>query len=155
MSLSRGQRSALLDLIEKGQADAAIQQCIEWVHDETASKLLELGGYGTLQLNPPGVIPRMRFVAPEEVVPVNVAKIGGVMVVRDDNTGGEVAGTAFDDYWDRFVKTRMAGFQERELATACGIAKAAYAAATNRAADIALNPVGDRPLSVQIRSTAV
>jgi len=62
--------------------------------------------------------------------------------------------TAFDLFWDDFAAKRLNGFDEQQLSLLCGVAKSAYVAATNRAAGIALNPVGDRPLELQIRDAA-
>jgi hypothetical protein len=63
-------------------------------------------------------------------------------------------GTAFEEHWDRFVASHLAAFDEGQLASLCGIAKAAFVAATDRAAAIVLNPTGDAPLDIQIRSNA-
>ncbi|WP_199031397.1 hypothetical protein [Ralstonia sp. ASV6] len=62
--------------------------------------------------------------------------------------------TAFDLFWEEFATKRLSGFDEQQLSTMCGVAKSAYVAATNRAAGIVLNPVGDRPLEIQIRDAA-
>jgi hypothetical protein len=63
-------------------------------------------------------------------------------------------GTAFENHWDRFVATHLAGFDEQQLVQLCGVAKAAFVAATDRAAAIVLNPVGSAPLDIQIRTNA-
>ena len=63
-------------------------------------------------------------------------------------------GTAFEAHWDRFVESHLAGFEESHLASLCGIVKAAFVAATDRAAAIVQSPSGDAPLDIQIRSKA-
>ncbi|NHR04382.1 hypothetical protein HA052_04150 [Chromobacterium haemolyticum] len=83
MNLTPDQKAALLDLIQCGQPDVAIERCIEWCQDSLAASLLERGGYGTLQLNPPGVVPRLHFVELDQVQSVTMAKINGVLIHRD------------------------------------------------------------------------
>lgn len=60
--------------------------------DDLAERLLQRGGFATIQLNPdPHGKPRMRFVNPEKTVSVSAAKIGGAIIVR--KPAGENCGT--------------------------------------------------------------
>lgn len=83
MMLNPEQKARLLAMMEQGKGAEALDECAALCEDALAAKLLERGGYGTLQLNPPGSLPRMRFVDPADVQPVAMAKIGGVLVSRD------------------------------------------------------------------------
>ena len=47
-------------------------------------KLLERGGFGTLQLSDPEATPRIQFVDPKLTRSVTKARIGGVMVKREE-----------------------------------------------------------------------
>lgn len=84
MTLTNEQKTVLLELIQAGQAEHAIERCIEMCEDNLAAKLLELGGYGTLQLaEHPLDIPRMRFIREGQETPVYAAKIAGVVIRRN------------------------------------------------------------------------
>lgn len=81
--LTLKQKAFLAELAERGEVVKAIELCVEACEDYLVSKLLERGGYGTLQLNEPDMTPRIQFVAPKDVRPVKCATIGGVLVMRE------------------------------------------------------------------------
>jgi hypothetical protein len=78
------QKAELAALAERGQAVKAIEMCIEACEDYLVRKLLERGGFGTLQLSDPDVTPRVQFVDPKATRAVIKARIGGVMLKRDE-----------------------------------------------------------------------
>lgn len=83
MTLTQEQKAALLELIQGGQPETAIERCVEMCQDNLVAALLERGGYGILQLaEHPLDVPRMRFVREGQETPVYAAKIAGVIVQR-------------------------------------------------------------------------
>lgn len=83
MTLTPEQKAVLLELIQSGQPEMAIERCVEMCQDNLAATLLERGGYGTLQLaEHPLDIPRMRFVPEGQETPVYAARIAGIVVRR-------------------------------------------------------------------------
>ena len=84
MELTTKQRQAVRELIERGHTDTAIDRCVEWLNDNLALRVLERGGFATLQLNPsPHRVPRLRFVPAGTGVRVSSAKIGGAVIVKN------------------------------------------------------------------------
>lgn len=79
------QKAQLAAMAERGQAVKAIEMCIEACEDYMVRKLLERGGFGTLQLSDPDVTPRLKFVDPKATRAVNRARIGGVLVKKEDS----------------------------------------------------------------------
>lgn len=84
MTLTEKQRSALVDLARSGQIKEAIDGCEAAVFDNLAADLFERGGFATLQLNPPGTVPRMRFVSPDETRSVSSVKIAGAILAKNE-----------------------------------------------------------------------
>jgi hypothetical protein len=84
--LTLKQKAFLAELAERGEVVKAIELCIEACEDYLVSKLLERGGYGTLQLNDPEVTPRIQFVDPKDARPVKKATIGGVLIMREPSS---------------------------------------------------------------------
>ena|SRR5438445_13699911 len=70
MGLTPVQMEHLCNLADKAGVGEAIRECEQLVQDNLALMLLERGGFGTLQLNERGQVPRMRFVPPDQVRPV-------------------------------------------------------------------------------------
>jgi hypothetical protein len=79
------QKARLAAMAERGQAVKAIEMCIEACEDYLVRKLLERGGFGTLQLADPDATPRVQFVDPKATRSVTRAKIGGVLVKKEDS----------------------------------------------------------------------
>jgi hypothetical protein len=77
------QKAHLADLADRGQAVKAIELCIEACEDYLVRKLLERGGFGTLQLSEPENTPRIQFIDPKQARAINKARIGGVLVKRE------------------------------------------------------------------------
>lgn len=84
ITLTKEQRSALVDLARAGKIEEAIDGCAAAVLDNLAADLFERGGFATLQLNPPGVVPRMRFVPPDEPHPVSSVKMAGAILAKNE-----------------------------------------------------------------------
>lgn len=83
MTLTEKQKASLLELIQDGQLEVAIDRCVEMCEDNLAAALLECGGHGILQLaEHPLNVPRIRFVQEGQERPVYAAKIAGVIVLR-------------------------------------------------------------------------
>lgn len=82
--LTKGQRTALVDLARAGKIEEAIDGCAVAMLDNLAADLFERGGFATLQLNPPGTVPRMRFVLPAETHPVSSVKMDGAIVTKTE-----------------------------------------------------------------------
>ena len=82
IALSSEQIGDLCKRAETLSLPEILRACETVVHDNLAAALLERGGFGTLQLNEPSQIPRMRFVAPDECHLVEAARVGPTMVVR-------------------------------------------------------------------------
>ncbi len=81
--LTLKQKAFLAELAQRGEVVKAIELCVEACEDYLVSKLLERGGYGTLQLNDPDATPRIQFVDPKDARPVGMATIGGVLIMRE------------------------------------------------------------------------
>jgi hypothetical protein len=83
-TLTTEQRAAILTMINQGLAEQAIDRCVEFLNDDLAFSVLERGGHATLQLNPdPHAVPRLRYIDAAEGRTVTGAKIGGVLVFRN------------------------------------------------------------------------
>jgi hypothetical protein len=78
------QKAHLANLADRGQSVKAIELCIEACEDYLVRKLLERGGFGTLQLSDPEITPRVQFVDPKLTRAVTKARIGGVLVKREE-----------------------------------------------------------------------
>jgi hypothetical protein len=81
------QKAQLAELADRGQGVKAIEMCIEACEDYLVRKLLERGGFGTLQLSDPEATPRIKFVDPKSTRTVTKARIGGIMVKREEQPG--------------------------------------------------------------------
>lgn len=83
-TLTKGQRTALVELAKAGKIEEAIDGCAAAMLDNLAADLFERGGFATLQLNPPGTIPRLRFVLPDETHPVSSVKMAGAILAKNE-----------------------------------------------------------------------